>query len=1059
MKKLARRGWFVVIVLVSLRCALSAPQPAPADHGKTVLSSAQLLRLVQMRRGVVVQVNPSDDRIMVRAGKLSGVVVQGVVDDAKMVAALRERIVAARLCRSVSIVQWTGQRLPYIDNLVDVLLLPTAQTVPQAEIQRILVPNGVAFAHAQDRWVKIETKPVPPQLDSWTHFRHAADNNPVSNDREVGCPSGLQWIAKPLWNRDHDSTPTVFGVVSDAGRLFYVLDEGPIGIIDRRLPPRHSLVARNAYNGVLLWKRRLSSWYPSYEQWGTVPIYLNRRLVVQGQQLFITEGINGPVVQLNAADGTRQRVFVGSEETNEILVTNDTLVAGIMKIATSARDEYPSLRSEPFRNAGLRKYRRRARAIKAFDLATGTKRWEIAARYIPSMICSDGAHLFYSTDARLACVDMHSGKQIWAVEGGASKLAVHAGVVVATTALKTQRLTVQVTVQARSTADGALLWQAEGRSLPTFGAFFFVPPELFIADDLVWMQSERDQLVVGLDLHTGAIRRTVPLRGGLTPGHHVRCSPAKATNRFILLNKRGIEFVDLAGGKPPVRKHDWIRGSCRLGIVPCNGLIYAPPNGCNCCIEAYLRGFLAVSSRGQNMPVDDAARLERGPAFGAIGASNKTSAPTMDWPAFRHDGARSGATSQMLEPQLKIAWQKTFSGRLSSPTIANGRLVVAEIDLRTIHAFEARTGTALWSFTAGGAVDSPPTLADGMVVFGAADGCVYCLDAANGKLVWRFRAAPRNVQLGAFGHIESVWPCHGSALVQDGIVYATAGRSSYLDGGIYLVGLDLQTGALRYQQCIHTRQLQQTTRRETFNNSGALTDILVSDGCSIFMRQVKFDRTLQQHSPLYPLNEQNAAARPRVLATAGFLDDSGNKRVYRTCSTLWTGRYWPLRAVQVAVDQQSMYGCRLCYARGWKSPRYHCGDGTLVFAVDHAAEHKVPRERYWQAAEHGNNWKLWDFAIPTELYRWQKRLPIYPRAMVATKNKLLVAGRPDRSVQDTIAALDGKETGRMFVLSKTDGCVLGEACLPAGVVQDGLAVAQGHVYVVTDKRQIVCLTD
>ena len=39
-----------------------------------------------------------------------------------------------------------------------------------------------------------------------------------------------------------------------------------------------------------------------------------------------------------------------------------------------------------------------------------------------------------------------------------------------------------------------------------------------------------------------------------------------------------------------------------------------------------------------------------------------------------------------------------------------------------------------------------------------------------------------------------MWPVHGSVLVENDTVYFAAGRSSFLDGGIYLFGLDVATG-------------------------------------------------------------------------------------------------------------------------------------------------------------------------------------------------------------------------------------------------------------------------
>jgi outer membrane protein assembly factor BamB len=52
--------------------------------------------------------------------------------------------------------------------------------------------------------------------------------------------------------------------------------------------------------------------------------------------------------------------------------------------------------------------------------------------------------------------------------------------------------------------------------------------------------------------------------------------------------------------------------------------------------------------------------------------------------------------------------------------------------------------------------------------------------------------------IGAFGQLESAWPVHGGVLVQNGTAYFAAGRSSQLDGGIYLYGVDAATGELAW---------------------------------------------------------------------------------------------------------------------------------------------------------------------------------------------------------------------------------------------------------------------
>ncbi|MHC4681197.1 MAG: outer membrane protein assembly factor BamB family protein, partial [Planctomycetota bacterium] len=74
--------------------------------------------------------------------------------------------------------------------------------------------------------------------------------------------------------------------------------------------------------------------------------------------------------------------------------------------------------------------------------------------------------------------------------------------------------------------------------------------------------------------------------------------------------------------------------------------------------------------------------------------------------------------------------------------VAGGKVLVAGVDTHTVHALGVEDGKDIWKYTVGSRVDSPPTLHDGLAVFGSADGRAYCLRAADGALVWRFDAAP-----------------------------------------------------------------------------------------------------------------------------------------------------------------------------------------------------------------------------------------------------------------------------------------------------------------------------
>ena len=82
-----------------------------------------------------------------------------------------------------------------------------------------------------------------------------------------------------------------------------------------------------------------------------------------------------------------------------------------------------------------------------------------------------------------------------------------------------------------------------------------------------------------------------------------------------------------------------------------------------------------------------------------------------------------------------------------------------------------------------------------MGLFGSRDGWVYCLRASDGALAWRFKDLPDRL-IGAYGQLESKWPVAGSVIMLKDTLFFAAGRSTFLDGGVFLYALDPRTGKL-----------------------------------------------------------------------------------------------------------------------------------------------------------------------------------------------------------------------------------------------------------------------
>jgi len=183
-----------------------------------------------------------------------------------------------------------------------------------------------------------------------------------------------------------------------------------------------------------------------------------------------------------------------------------------------------------------------------------------------------------------------------------------------------------------------------------------------------------------------------------------------------------------------------------------------------------------------------------------------------DWPTFRGDAARTGASKQDLAFPLTEEWVHTDSGRpqnawpgparhdLYSKTmnltprlwfdrafyvsIADGRVFFGSSADEQIHCLDAATGEELWSYYTEAPVRFTPTVVGGKVIAGSDDGVVYCLRASNGDLVWRERVAPTDQRLPGNGRMISLWPVRTGVVVSNGVAYVTAGlfpsESSYV---------------------------------------------------------------------------------------------------------------------------------------------------------------------------------------------------------------------------------------------------------------------------------------
>jgi len=587
-----------------------------ANRGKDILEKTGT------KGGLIVHVGCGNGSLTTSLFANDSYLVHGLDASEENVTEAREHIRKLGLYGKVSVEQWNGPSMPYIDNLINLVVAENLGNIPIDEVMRVLAPKGVAYVKQNGQWEKT-VKPWPKEIDEWTHYLYDATNNPVADDSEVGLPRHLQWTGGPKWCRHHDHMSSLNGLVSAKGRIFYIIDEGAKASI--QLPPKWVLVARDAFNGVVLWKRPLETWYNHLWPLKSGHAQLPRRLVAVGDHVYVTLGINAPVSALDAATG---KIIWTNKETKtaeEIIFSN-----GILFLMVNPSRE-PVTYAQEDANCWMERDRasyrwgwdEKPRILVALNPSTGRQIWKQECRIVPLSLASDGERVVFHDGESLACLDHATGKDIWRSKpiermpkiptGYLPSLRIYKDVILFSGKMRS--------LVAVSAETGELLWPSE-----IHHSGHFCPEDIFVIDGLVWSgdiaSAKSTGIFTGLDLHTGEIKKELPIDVNKSFFvMHQRCYPSKATKQYIIPSWIGTEFVDI--DKQHWDIHHWVRGSCVYGIMPCNGMLYAPPHSCACYYQSKLYGFCALTPANKSMavkinPEDEVNRLQFGPAYAAI---------------------------------------------------------------------------------------------------------------------------------------------------------------------------------------------------------------------------------------------------------------------------------------------------------------------------------------------------------------------------------------------------------------------------------------------------------
>lgn len=982
------------ILPTSVLLLIGLLQPVVAQEQPAQLAK-QMLKSLGSAKGLCVVLGSTDGRLAVELSHDGQYLVHGLCTSQKAVAQARQSIDAADLRGVVSAEVGVMKRLPYSDNIVNMIVVENTSELLRddlllTEVMRVLRPGGMAWladsgsgddapsvkwlnelTESYDlvepavsiqeptrTWIGVK-KPRPKSMDAWTHQRRDGSGNPVSTDTQVGVPTGVRWVAGPNWPTGDRKASTPSAVASD--QYLAVVFQDEVTTPDGK-SREDSLIVRDVFNGMRLWRRKAES----------------MDLVSTGGRVYTKVG--GKLVALDGQTGDVVQTF-------DVAGPEEFLITDGMVIVTSSS------------------------GTTALNAESGELRWSAELR-AENMRVGDGrlfVHVDNSrrgSDSQLVCLDVKSGEQVWEAstkswaKGSSFKLILHShGVLV--TASKYGN-------HAISADDGTHLWNHTYPRIGHGGSF----EKIMASGGLVWIhtadsQGSKQYAWEGLDPQTGELKQRLLQPKEFTYKH--RCSYDVGTEQLFLCGS--MDFADLKTGK--YHHFGASRTSCRTaGLIPANGLIYTFPHACGC--YAMLRGFLALETRPEFVPAPTAAeRLEKGPAFDT--AKTTSESPSTDWPTYRRDVTRSASSatpgptslSQLWErvvadrvPEaVALEWGEKDGGRVTSPVVAGGLAFVAGSDHHRLLAFDANSGEPAWSFTTGGRIDCPPTINSGLCLFGSHDGYVYCLTADKGELVWRFRAAPRARRIVAYGQLESARPVVGGVLVHDGLAYFVIGRHSASDGGLLVQAVKPQTGELIWA--------------EPVTGHDGVPDVLTGGDGTIQMAGWKVNAKTGQST-----SDAFAGLRGGRL---GILNAAWAKRpiaIRRNLSQWQTGDR--PTGQMLTFNDEATCGYRAC-------GKVNTGNGQMSGNAVLFAKAMSGRE--------------WSVEMPTTARM---------RGMVLAGDRLYVAGLLYEDEKGTRA------TNGVRVYNLADGKLLSEHAIEDPLMHDCLAIADGRLYVSTQSR-LICL--
>lgn len=969
-------------------------------------------------RGVALSVPGSKTTIeLASSGRF---VVHALVVDEAARASLAAQLAAAE--SSAGIVQSDAlPRLPYGDRIANLVVCDAdalgGKAPTQAEVQRVLAPGGVLRWHQGGTWTTIAASATASGI--WPSFDGGRGSMASTDDPLITLPLAARWLDGPVIGQTPAGVDIWCSVVN-GGRYVQVtnIDEANVHAPARQRPLW--IVARDASNGTRLWRQRYPTDLSAQKAlpWGGY-IAASPRCIFAfagSDQVAAFDGATGAEIRRFALGGPRRIPGHLVWQGDRLLAQTTAGWSAFAEDGTPAwsivtKDLWPGWGAAMITHLADHQVLvlQEGDRMRAFNLADGTERWSVAM----SAPGDRGVRTW----------------QLQALSGGS-------------VAVRTQG-----ELTAYSLVDGLKRWTvAATGNLPFTGR-----PDTYAWNGGFARAGKKFDAVTGADL------------GGAPNASVDRCTLPLLTSTFHISSHSS--HVGSADPKQRLPGYAALRLSCNSANAVGSGLIFGIASDCMC-NASHLRGITAHGSAPAALIQADPQTPRptvRGAGKPAPAASSAPAAASgKEWPMFRQNIQRSAgldaaplrspaqlwsvAASPSLVPG-PVAVSRAAGGQagIRGLTCAEGLVCVADAGHQRVLGLDVGDGRRRWAVQLGAGLDTPPTIHAGRVLFGALDGWVWCLAATDGALIWRTRLAPAEDFLPAYGQVASRWPVVGAVTVADGLVLASVGRSTAVDGGVLLAALDLDTGAVRW-----IRPINPVGGRE----SRSFNDVLIAGG-----RGLRFLGQPATPVPAPAAQEKESPSDTLVPAVEGLANFVRNDQDAALHGYTWAPMlYGGIRGRLLAWRDQRIFGfARHSYA--WiNNSTTQLKDPLAVFMAPadlvSSAASNLPAKN--APADYGPP-TAWSRPLGATSDRLQACLVVGDTAWAAWTVAPAASGAADAAAAAAPAAV--RETGRIASWKLADGTPGPIIDLDAGLMRDGLIATDGRLYAACSDGSVRCFHD